>query len=102
MVFDGINDHVDLPIGTLISTLTSATFASWVNVDSLMVAAWPRIFDFGTGNTNYIMLTPHQGTDGPLTCDIRVNHHRSRRDSRPRGYCRPVGITWPSWSMGRP
>jgi hypothetical protein len=69
--FDGIDDNVELPIGTLVSTLKDATFASWVN-DDPQDGAWSRIFDFGTGNTNYVMLTPHQGTTGPLTCDIRV------------------------------
>jgi hypothetical protein len=69
--FEGIDDEVDVPIGTLISTLTSATFATWVN-DSGQDGSWTRIFDFGTGNTNYVMLTPHQGATGPLTCDIVV------------------------------
>ena len=69
--FEGIDDEVDVPIGTLISTLTNATFATWVN-DSGQDGSWTRIFDFGTGNTNYLMLTPHQGTTGPLTCDITV------------------------------
>ncbi len=69
--FEGIDDEVDLPIGTLVSTLTSATFATWVN-DSSQDGSWTRIFDFGTDNTNYVMLTGHQGTTGPLTCDITV------------------------------
>ena len=69
--FEGIDDEVDLPIGTLISTLGSATFACWVN-DDPQDGSWTRIFDIGTGNTNYVMLTPHQGTAGALTCDIRI------------------------------
>jgi hypothetical protein len=71
LLFEGIDDEVDLPIGTLISTLASATFTAWVK-DSPQDGAWTRIFDFGTGNTNYVMLTPHQGTSGPMTCAIRV------------------------------
>ncbi len=69
--FEGIDDEVDLPIGTLINTLASATFATWVN-DSPQDGSWSRVFDFGTDNTNYVMLTPHQETNGALTCDIRI------------------------------
>ena len=29
--FDGVNDYVSLPIGSLIRTLTDSTFAIWVN-----------------------------------------------------------------------
>lgn len=71
IVLDGANDYVELPIGTLISTLSSATFTCWVNFSG-QGGNWQRIFDFGTGNTNYIMLSPHQTTTGPMTCDIRV------------------------------
>jgi len=69
---NGTNDYVDIPtLGTLVSTLSSATLTAWVNV-SVGDGAWPRIFDFGTGSTDYMMLTPHQDTTGPMTCDIRV------------------------------
>ena len=58
---NGTIDYVDIPtLGNLVSTLSSATFATWVNLSEGTPLAWPRIFDFGTGNTNYIMLAPHQ------------------------------------------
>jgi hypothetical protein len=69
--FDGIDDEAVLPIGPLISTLTNATFSAWVD-DSPQDGSWSRIFDFGTDNTNYVMLTPHQSTSGVMTCDIRI------------------------------
>jgi len=64
---DGVNDHVELPIGTLVGTLTSATFATWVSFDSASTGSWQRIFDFGTDpNTAYMFLTPRQGTSGAM------------------------------------
>jgi hypothetical protein len=69
---NGTNDYVDIPtLGTLVSTLSSATLTAWVNV-SAQDGAWPRIFDIGTGDTNYMMLTPHQSTAGAMTYAIRV------------------------------
>jgi hypothetical protein len=61
MGFDGIDDRVSLPIGATISTLDSATIATWVNFSG--GAAWQRIFDFGndpgTGvPTVYMCLIP--------------------------------------------
>ena len=47
------------------STLTSTTFAAWVN-DSGIGGAWQRVFDFGTGETNYMFLTPSTGLGPPL------------------------------------
>ena len=60
--FDGLNDYVDLPIGSLLSTVNSSTFVAWVyfmNAGN----AWQRIFDFGnagaaSANPNvYMFLT---------------------------------------------
>lgn len=67
MRFDGVNDHVELPIGDLVGTLTSATVATWVNFDLTSTGSWQRIFDFGTDpNTAYMFLTPRQGTTGTM------------------------------------
>jgi hypothetical protein len=63
--FEGIDDYVDLPIGTLISGLTSATFTTWVNT-SEAGGAWQRVFDFGTGTTAYLFLCPHTTSTGPM------------------------------------
>jgi hypothetical protein len=64
--FEGIDDHVELPIGTLISTLTSSTFATWVNFSTASTGSWERIFDFGTGTTAYMFLTPRRDAAGTL------------------------------------
>jgi hypothetical protein len=57
---DGNNGYVSLPIGSVISKLTSSTFAIWANY-SRAGGAWQRIFDFGTGQTVNMFLTPAQG-----------------------------------------
>jgi hypothetical protein len=60
---DGVNDYVELPITPLLGTLTSSTFSVRINVDSTG-GAWTRIFDFGTGSTVNMFLTPDAG--GPV------------------------------------
>ncbi len=68
--FEGIDDHVELPIGTLISTLTSSSFATWVNFSTHSNGSWERIFDFGTGTTAYMFLTPRRDTSGTMRFSI--------------------------------
>ena len=52
------SSYVSLPTG-VVSTLTNFTIATWVYVDANL--AWARIFDFGTGTTSYMFLTPVSG-----------------------------------------
>ena len=59
--FDGVNDSVDLPIGSLLSTLSSSTVAAWVYFTNTG-NAWQRVFDFGTGTTAYMFLTSNNGS----------------------------------------
>lgn len=66
---DGFGSFVDLPDG-LISSLTNATFESWVSWRG--GAAWSRIFDFGNADggagQTYLFLTPSNG----VTTTLRV------------------------------
>ncbi|OHB66103.1 MAG: hypothetical protein A2Y77_03220 [Planctomycetes bacterium RBG_13_62_9] len=71
LAFDGVNDYIDLPIGNLLSTLGGSTFAARVNFSNTG-GGWQRVFDFGTGTTNYVFLTPRQGTTGATRCAIRT------------------------------
>jgi hypothetical protein len=57
LVLDGTSGHATLPIGSLLPSLTSATFMSWVNYADTG-GAWQRVFDFGTGTDVYAFLTP--------------------------------------------
>jgi hypothetical protein len=66
--FEGIDDYVDLPIGSLMSTLSSATFSVWVNW-SASGGNWQRVFDLGSADTNYLFLCPSGG--GSLSSPMR-------------------------------
>ncbi|MDI6450285.1 LamG-like jellyroll fold domain-containing protein [Anaerobaca lacustris] len=64
--FDGFADYVELPIGPVMGTLSSATVATWVDFSGTS-GAWQRIFDFGTSSTaGYMFLCPRTGTSGPI------------------------------------
>ncbi len=55
---DGFADYVELPIGPVLSQMTDATFATWVNFSNTG-GDWQRIFDFGTSSTGgYMFLCP--------------------------------------------
>lgn len=55
-VFNGTNSYIDLP--GIITDTEDFTFSAWVNWDS--GGAWQRIFDFGSGLTQHMFLTPSQ------------------------------------------
>ncbi len=66
--------YAALPTG-IVSTLSNFTIAAWINVGTL--TNWERIFDFGTGTTNYMFLTPDAGTtNADSLCD---QHQRRQR-----------------------
>jgi Concanavalin A-like lectin/glucanases superfamily len=52
------NQYVDMPDG-MVSSLDDATFAAWVNWSGGQT--WSRVFDFGTGTTANMFLTPNAG-----------------------------------------
>ncbi|MBN1974492.1 MAG: carbohydrate-binding protein [Sedimentisphaerales bacterium] len=55
---DGSNDYVSLPAG-VVDGLTNYTISSWVHLDT--VSTWSRVFDFGSGTTKSMYLTPQCG-----------------------------------------
>jgi fibronectin type 3 domain-containing protein len=55
------SQHATLPTGVL-DGLTNCTIMGWVKLGT--VVTWQRIFDFGTGTTNYMFLTTQYGTGG--------------------------------------
>jgi hypothetical protein len=55
------SQHATLPSG-IVGDLTDFTVSTWVKVNAF--ATWQRIFDFGTGTTNYMFLTTQYGTGG--------------------------------------
>jgi len=58
----GNGEYVNLPSG-IVSGLHDFTVSAWVNPSAN--SAWSRVFDFGTGTSNYMFLTLSAG-GGPL------------------------------------
>lgn len=57
------NGFVTLPAG-LVNSLNDFSVATWVKLDAS--PNWARLFDFGSGTTNYMFLTPKNGANGTL------------------------------------
>ncbi len=60
---DGVNDHVSLPTG-VVGSLNNFTITFWTKLDALADGA--RLFDFGTGTSNYMRLTARDAATGAL------------------------------------
>jgi hypothetical protein len=58
VTMNGRNEYVSLPSG-IVSGLTSFSICAWVNLNA--ITTWSRIFDFGTGTTAYMFVTPSSG-----------------------------------------
>ena len=71
LIFNGTNTYVDLPIGTLMTSLADTTIATHVYFNGV-AGTWQRIFDFGSGTTNYMFLTPRLDAAGPMRFAIRT------------------------------
>ncbi len=70
---DGTGDYVDLPIGSVISTLEEATLMLWVNWSGAG-GTWQRILDFGSGTENYIYLCPNNGSTNAMRVAITAGN----------------------------
>jgi hypothetical protein len=66
---DGVSAFVVLPVG-VVSALTEATIATWVQVDASRT--WQRIVDFGNNTTVYVFLTSTSST-GKIQLAITTN-----------------------------
>jgi hypothetical protein len=78
--FDGTDDYVDLPIGSVISSLTDCTITTWVNFYG-DEGSFQRIFDFGTGTTVYMFLTPRVGDAGVMRFAITTGGNAAGAES---------------------
>ena len=80
---DGTNGYVAQPAG-VVSADSAITITAWVYLDT--VSNWARIFDFGSGTSNYMFLSPQNGANGKIRFSIKksssltVNRKRHRRD----------------------
>jgi hypothetical protein len=68
MLFDAVNDYVELPIAPMLSTLSGITVAGWVNFDTggSGTGYYERFFDFGSGATVNLFLTLRRGATGTM------------------------------------
>jgi hypothetical protein len=67
---DGTNDYVRLPTG-VVDGLTDFTVAAWVYLDA--VSTWSRVFDFGTGTSVNMFLTPRNGSTNTVRFAITTS-----------------------------
>ena len=63
------SQYITLPSG-LVNGLTNFSITAWVKQTT--VSTWARIFDFGTGTTVYMMLTPKNGANNYLRFAITI------------------------------
>ncbi|OXS59290.1 hypothetical protein B1A99_11750 [Cohnella sp. CIP 111063] len=61
VALNGTNGYVSMPSG-IANGATDVTIAAWVKANSL--SNWTRIFDIGTGTSNYMFLSPQPGGAG--------------------------------------
>jgi len=94
VVLDGGDDYVSLPTG-LMSSITNFSICAWVRLDANN--GWNRIFDFGTGTSNYMFLSPNAG-GGPLRYAITTTSNGSEQtldgpSALPTGGWQHVAVT---------
>ena len=72
LILNGINAYVELPIGSVINSLSDMTIAVYVNFAGAS-GDWQRVFDFGSGTGSYMFLTPRTTSSGPMRFAIRTD-----------------------------
>ncbi|MGG4144057.1 LamG-like jellyroll fold domain-containing protein [Paenibacillus algorifonticola] len=92
--FNGTTGYGSLPAG-IVSSLNDFTIATWVKLNS--VSDWTRIFDFGTGTTANMFLTPSPGGAGLRFAITNSGSGGEQRISTttafPTGVWKHVGVT---------
>ncbi|HYH04344.1 MAG TPA: LamG-like jellyroll fold domain-containing protein, partial [Bacillota bacterium] len=83
----GSNQYVSLPAG-IVSALNDFTIATWVRLNT--VSTWSRIFDFGTGTTVNMFLTPTSGS----TIRFAITTSGSGGEQRINGSAALPGGSW--------
>ncbi len=91
----GSSQYVTLPSG-VVSNLDAVTIAAWVKLTSS--STWSRIFDFGTGQTVYMFLTPQSGASNSIRFAITTSGGAGEQvidgtAALPTGVWKHVGVT---------
>lgn len=92
---NGTNAYATLPSG-IVSQLNNFTISTWVKITSN--SDWARIFDFGTGTTNYMFLTADAGGTPGLRFGISSSGNGSEQQlstntALPTGVWKHVAVT---------
>ena len=92
---DGSSQFVTLPAG-VVSNLNDFTISAWVKQTTS--STWSRIFDFGTGTTVYMFLTPCNGANNCVRFAITVNGNANEQQidgtaALPTGVWTHVAVT---------
>jgi len=91
---DGVDDHVALPSGTT-AALSDFTIAARVRIDA--AGKWARVFDLGSGERRWMMLTIKDGSGLPAyaidTCHGYVTQRVEGASALPVGQWVHVAVT---------
>jgi fibronectin type 3 domain-containing protein len=91
---NGTNQYVSLPAG-VVSSANTATVAAWVYLDA--ASNWMRIFDFGSGTSTYMFISPENGANGKIRFAIKVNNSSEQiidgQSTLPTGGWHHVAVT---------
>ncbi|WP_370477853.1 LamG-like jellyroll fold domain-containing protein [Tamlana flava] len=94
ITLNGSNQFVQLPFD--VSNHEEITVATWVKWDGTSVGDWQRIFDFGNGENEYMMLTanrPGGGMRFAITIGSWQNEQAFNAPSLPTGVWKHVAVT---------
>jgi hypothetical protein len=99
--FDGVGSYVTLPAGLLnVGDLTVATWVYWNGSSGI----WQRIFDFGTGTSQYLFLAP-SSPGGKLRFAITTASYQNEQALEaaavPSNQWTHVGLTLQGGTMGK-
>jgi regulation of enolase protein 1 (concanavalin A-like superfamily) len=75
---NGSDGYVALPIDDVVGSCSSMTVTTWTNWRGTG-GAWQRVFDFGTGTTFNMMVTPANGANGNLRFVITVESYNNEQ-----------------------
>jgi len=73
---NGSSNYVSLPTG-IVSSLSDFSIASWVYLNSS--SSWNRVFDFGTGTSVYMFLSPQNGSTSAVRFAITTGGNGSEQ-----------------------
>jgi uncharacterized protein len=100
LALDGADGHLVLP-EDVIKGAIAYSVAGWVKLDAL--ATWSRIFDFGTGTSANMFLTPRSGA-GTLRYAITIGgaggEQQINAAALPTGVWKHVAVTHDGDSLG--